>query len=86
MKTTTKIVWLGYASIAFSIVWGVPGLICAWYTLRLADTIPVDATTPSAVRRDVRGGRLLARVGGSLSILVIIVVLWSILSTMIWMG
>lgn len=86
MKTTTKIVWLGYASIAFSIVWGVPGLICAWYALRLADAIPVDATTPSAVRRDVRGGRLLARVGGLLSILVIIVVLWSILSTMIWMG
>jgi hypothetical protein len=86
MRTSAKIVWLGYASIAFSIVWGVPGLACAWYALRLSRTIPIDATTPASVRRDVRGGRLLARVGASLSILVILVVLWSIISTLIWMG
>ncbi|MBU3741360.1 MAG: hypothetical protein FGM24_03630 [Candidatus Kapabacteria bacterium] len=85
MKSHTKVVWLGYASIAFSIVWGLPGLLCAVYARRVAAAIPLSDAAPDRVRRDVRGGLLLARVGMVLSIIVIAVVLWSIISTLIWL-
>jgi hypothetical protein len=80
MRTHTKVVWLGYASIVFSIVWGVPGLLCGLAALRLARTVNASVA-PANVRRDVRGGRLLAYVGSALSSIVIAVVLWIIGST-----
>ncbi len=84
MKASTKIVWLGYGSVVLSIVWGLPGLACGLYALRLAkatsDTsIPVDPRT----RRDVRGGTLLARAGIVLSGIVIAMVLYSWISNAI---
>jgi hypothetical protein len=85
MQVHTKVVWLGYASIALSIVWGVPGLLCAWYARRLARAVPVTMVTPPRVSRDLRGGLLLATIGTVLSGLVVAVVLWSILSTIIWL-
>lgn len=85
MKPHTKVVWLGYASIAFSIVWGIPGVLCAVYARRIAAAIPLTDDAPDRIRRDVRGGLILARIGMVLSIIVIAVVLWSIISTSIWL-
>jgi hypothetical protein len=84
MKPSSRIVWLGYASIALSIVWGI-GIIPAWYGLRLARTISADAMTSPITRRDVRGGRYLSYAGLALSTVVLLTVLWSIVSTAIWM-
>ena len=85
MQNHTKVVWLGYASIAFSIVWGIPGLVCSWYARRLARTVSVSDATPDRVRRDLRGGLLLATIGTVLSSIVLAVVLWSMVSTLIWL-
>lgn len=79
MRTHTKVVWLGYASIAFSIVWGLPGLACGVWALRLARGISLAGAAPN-VRRDVRGGRLLAYLGCTLSTIVIAMVLWIFVS------
>jgi len=84
MKAHTKVVWLGYASIVFSIVWGVPGLALAWYALRLGKNIPI-AHASANVRRDVRGGIVLARIGFALSTLVVVMIGWILLSTyLLW--
>lgn len=85
MKPHTKVVWLGYASIALSIVWGVPGLLCAWYARRMATAIPISDVLPERVRRDIRGGLILARIGMILSTIVLVVTLWSVISTLIWL-
>lgn len=85
MKLHTKVVWLGYASIALSIVWGVPGLLCAWYARRTAAGIPISDALPDRVRRDIRGGLILARLGMILSTIVLVVTLWSMISTIIWL-
>lgn len=84
MKASTKIVWLGYGAVVFSIVWGLPGLVCGLYALRLAKH--TTATTPlldPRTRRDVRGGTLLARVGIVLSAIVIAMVIYSWISNAI---
>lgn len=85
MKPHTKVVWLGYASIALSIVWGAPGLLCAWYARRTAAAIPISDALPDRVRRDIRGGMILARLGMILSTIVLVVTLWSVISTIIWL-
>jgi len=85
MKPHIKVVWLGYASIALSIVWGVPGLLCAWYARRTAAAIPIADALPDRVRRDIRGGLILARLGMILSTIVLVVTLWSMISTIIWL-
>ncbi|MBS1560727.1 MAG: hypothetical protein JSS89_03915 [Bacteroidetes bacterium] len=84
MKPSTKIVWLGYGSVVLSIVWGLPGLACGLYALRLAKATtaaptPIDPRT----RRDIRGGTLLARAGIVLSGIVIAMVLYSWISNAI---
>lgn len=80
MKTSSRIVWLGYASIVLSLVWGVPGLVAALYALRMGRGIDVG-TAGAVVRRDVRGGMVLARIGLVLSAVVIVMVCWSWIST-----
>jgi hypothetical protein len=80
MKQHTKVVWLGYASIVFSIVWGVPGLACGVAALRIARGVPLDGA-PAHVRRDIRGGRLLAYIGCTLSSIVLAMVMWIAIST-----
>jgi len=81
MKASSKVVWLGYGSVVFSIVWGLPGLVCGLYALRLAKQTTASSPTPDPrTRRDVRGGTLLARVGIVLSGIVIAMVLYSWIS------
>lgn len=84
MRQSSRIVWLGYASIALSIVWGA-GVLPAWYALRLARRMPEDQLSHRPTRRDVRGGRVLSIAGMTLSIVVILAVLWSLVSTAIWL-
>lgn len=84
MRQSSRIVWLGYASIALSIVWGA-GVLPAWYALRLARRMTDDQLSHRPTRRDVRGGKLLATVGMTLSIIVVLAVLWSLISTAIWL-
>lgn len=84
MKASTKIVWLGYGSVVFSIVWGLPGLACGLYALRLAKQTTAAAPLVDArTRRDVRGGMLLARIGIVLSSIVIALVIYSWISNAI---
>lgn len=85
MQVSTKIVLLGYASIALSVVWGLPGLACAVYGLRLARSVRLSSATPRKVARDVRGGKVLAWIGMAMSVTVIAVVAWSLVSTQLWM-
>jgi len=80
MKIHTRIVWLAYASIVLSAVWGLPGLLSGLYVLRLAKHIDLSAAAPN-VRRDVRGGRMLAYVGIALSSIVIFLIIWSWITT-----
>lgn len=82
MRTATKIVWLGYASIFLSIVWGVLGLACGVYALRLRRSVD-PSTVDARTRRDLTGGTLLARVGIVMSSIVIVVVIYSWISTLI---
>ena len=80
MRLHTRIVWLAYLSIVLSMVWGVPGLLLGWYVLRLARGVDLSTATPK-VRRDVRGGRVIAYIGIALSAIVILLVLWSWITT-----
>jgi hypothetical protein len=63
----------------------VPGLLCAWYARRTAAAIPISDALPDRVRRDIRGGMILARLGMILSTIVLVVTLWSVISTIIWL-
>lgn len=83
MKASTKIVWLGYGSVVLSIVWGLPGLVCGLYALRLAKATPASTSDDPRTRRDVRGGTLLARAGIVLSGIVIAMVVYSWISNAI---
>ncbi len=80
MRTHTKVVWLGYASLALAIVWGI-GLVPAIMALRLAASEPVGPATERHVRRDLRGGALLARAGLVLNGLVLAVIIWILIGT-----
>jgi hypothetical protein len=77
MRSSTKVVWLGYASIALAFVWGV-GIVPAIMARRIARSSV--GTTPREVS-DLRGGRLLATIGLGLNILVIAMVIWIQIST-----
>lgn len=79
MKTSTKVVWLGYASIALSFIWGV-GIVAAIMARRMA-AAALPTTTVATELRDLRGGRLLATVGFWLNVLVLAVIAWSLIST-----
>lgn len=77
MALHKRIVWLGYASVLFSIVWGIPSLLCTWYAHRLARAVNVTEHSPREIRRDVRGGLVLANIGATLGTIVLIVAIWS---------
>ncbi|MBU3700318.1 MAG: hypothetical protein FGM33_09995 [Candidatus Kapabacteria bacterium] len=79
MKTSTKVVWLGYASIVLAYVWGI-GIVAAIMARRMASVALPAAQTPAELR-DLRGGRLLATVGYWLNVLVLAVIAWSLIST-----
>jgi hypothetical protein len=77
MKTSTKVVWMGYASIAFAFIWG-SGIVAAIIARRMAGTcVP---TTPREVG-DLRGGELLSTIGLWLNAVVLAVIFWSMIST-----
>lgn len=76
-------VWLGYASIVLSIVWGVPGLVCGMQVLRMARLQPTGDSIDPRERRDLKGAVLLARIGIVLSGIVILLIVWSWISTWI---
>jgi hypothetical protein len=77
MSSSTKVVWLGYASIALAFIWGV-GIVPAVMARHIARSSV--GTTPREVS-DLRGGRLLATIGLGLNILVIAMVIWIQIST-----
>lgn len=79
MRTSTKVVWLGYASIALAFIWGV-GIVASIAARRMAAAaLPVAST--AAELRDLRGGRLLATIGLWLNGTVLAVIIWSLIST-----
>lgn len=80
LKIHTRIVWLAYLSIVLSMVWGVPGLLLGLYVLRSAKGVDLATAAPK-VRRDVRGGRIIALVGITLSAIVILLIIWSWITT-----
>lgn len=77
MAPHKRIVWLGYASVLLSIVWGVPSLLCTWYAHRLARGVNVTDQSTREIRRDVRGGLVLANIGATLGAIVLVVAIWS---------
>lgn len=79
MRCSTKVVWLGYASIAFAFIWGV-GIVPAIVARRMA-TEALPLTTQPRELSDLRGGRLLATIGLGLNILVIAMLIWIQIST-----
>ena len=80
MRLHTRLIWLAYLSIVLSMVWGVPGLLLGWYVVRTARTFDLLSAPPN-VRRDVRGARIIAYVGVTLSAIVVVLVLWSWVTT-----
>ncbi len=81
MRSSTKVVWLGYASIAFAFIWGV-GIVPAIVARRMA-AANLPSATQSRELSDLRGGRLLATIGLGLNILVIVMLIWIQISTRI---
>lgn len=79
MRTSSKVVWLGYASIALAFIWGV-GIVPAVMARRMALRGLPLATQPREVS-DLRGGRLLATIGLGLNILVLAMLVWIVIST-----
>jgi hypothetical protein len=79
MKTHTKVVWLGYASIALAFVWGT-GIVAAIVARRMASSALPTASSPAELR-DLRGGRVLATIGYWLNVIVLAVIAWSLIST-----
>lgn len=82
MKPHTRIVWLGFASLALAPVWGI-GLVVALMALRTARNLPSDSPSTSNIKRDLRGGILLARAGLVLNVFVLIFIAWTMISTLL---
>ena len=80
MKPHTRVVWLGYASIVLSIVWGV-GIVPALYAIKIAKAQHVGVGTSPEIKRDLRGGMLLARAGLVLNATILAVIVWSLITT-----
>lgn len=78
--STRSMVWLGYASIILTIVWGV-GIVPAVLVVRAAAAPPLPADAPSHVRRDYRGGLMLARVGLVTNGAALAFIVWMLIST-----
>lgn len=78
--TPRRMVWLGYAGIVLTIVWGV-GIIPALMVVRAARKHPTVADAPSHERRDYRGGLLLARIGLVSNGLALAFIMWMLIST-----
>jgi|GEM_PF-498380 len=82
VKIHTRVVWLGYASIILALVWGV-GIIAAIWAIRIAKGADVGMGTDQRIQRDLRGGLLLARAGLVLNAIVLVVIAWSIVTTLV---
>lgn len=82
MKLHTRVVWLGYASIVLALVWGV-GLLPALWAMSMAKRMNVSLGTDPRIRRDLRGGLLLARAGLILNAIVLAVIAWSLVTTLV---
>lgn len=83
MKQHTKVVWLGYASVFFSIVWGI-GLVAAIVARRIDRQLQGVGTLSAVVQRDLRGGRFLYRLGFVLNYIVIATIIWIFISTWVF--
>lgn len=70
-------VYLAFASVFFTIVWGV-GLLIAVYVLRKTKNI---SETDLKKNRDLRGTRFLAYGGLVLNTFMIIMIVWNLIST-----
>lgn len=83
MKQHTKVVWLGYASVFLSIVWGV-GIIAAIWARHLDRHLQFAGAQSVNVKRDLKGGRLLYRLGFVLNLIVLLMTLWIFISTWVF--
>lgn len=73
-------VWLGYAGIVLTIVWGI-GILPAALVARAAAASPLPADAPSHVRRDYNGGLLLARIALVSNGIALAFIAWMLVST-----
>ena len=78
--TPRRMVWLGYAGIILTIVWGI-GILPAALVLRAAAASPLSVDAPSHVRRDYNGGRLLARIALVSNGIALAFIAWILIST-----
>lgn len=73
-------VWFGYAAILLTIVWGI-GVVPAWLVVRAATASPLPADASDHMRRDYRGGLLLARIGLVTNLCALAFIAWMMIST-----
>ncbi|MBM4179130.1 MAG: hypothetical protein FJ211_07340 [Ignavibacteria bacterium] len=83
MKQHTKVVWLGYASVFLSIVWGV-GIIAAIWARHLDRHLEFAGEQSVHAMRDLKGGRFLYRLGFVLNLIVLLMILWIFISTWVF--
>lgn len=83
MKQHTKVVWLGYASVFLSIVWGV-GIIAAIWARHIDHHLQFAGEQTVAAMRDIKGGRFLYRLGFVLNSIVLFMILWIFISTWVF--
>lgn len=74
------LVWLAYLSIVLAMVWGVPGLLLSGFVLRKTKSMHYNLTDKK-LRRDVRGARVIAYIGCTVSAIVILLIIWSWVTT-----
>lgn len=78
--TPRRMVWFGYAAIILTIVWGI-GIVPAWLVVRAAKASPLPDGVTAPVRRDYRGGLLLARIGLATNGIAVAFIIWMLIST-----
>jgi hypothetical protein len=83
MKQHTKVVWLGYASVFLSIVWGV-GIVAAIWARHIDRHLQFAGPLSVPAQRDLKGGRFLYRLGFVLNIIVLVMIVWIIISTWVF--
>ena len=83
MKQQAKVVWLGYASVFLSIVWGV-GIVAAIWARHLDRHLQFAGGQTPREQRDVKGGRFLYRLGFVLNLTVLFMTVWMFVSTWVF--
>lgn len=83
MKQHTKVVWLGYASVFLSLVWGV-GIVAAIWARHIDRHLQFAGELSVPVKRDLKGGRFLYRLGFVLNIIVHVMIVWMFISTWVF--